>query len=137
MIGPLGMDLDARGFIERFRASYVNLRNLWSIGGDKPPDTELLDPKTHPIKESELPEDMRSHLAEWKRGHPNQHIEFYKFIRLVDGRPIMVIEDDRGLPEPDQLFTMSRTLTLNTSDEVSLLTELWVGRIAKTAQRRG
>jgi hypothetical protein len=98
MIGPLGMDLDARGFIERFRANYVNLRNLWSIGGDKPPDTELLDPKTHPI---------------------------------------MVIEDDRGLPEPDQLFTMSRTLTLNTSDEVSLLTELWVGRIAKTAQRRG
>lgn len=137
MIGQPGLEGGARGFIERFRANYLNLHNLWTAGGDRPQDAELLDPKTHPIEESDLPEDVRRRLAEWQRRHPQLRVEFYKFMRLVDGRPVQVIEDERGLPPIDELFTMSRTLTLNTSEESSVLTEVWVGRIQTADQRSG
>jgi len=137
MIGQPGGEGNARDFIERFRANYVNLHNLWSAGGDRPPDAELLDPKTHPIKESDQPEDVRGSLAEWQRRHPTLRVEFYKFMHLVDGRPMRVIEDERGLPPTDELFTLSRSLTLNTSKEWRILTELWVGRIRTAVKRRG
>ena len=51
-------------------------------------------------------------------------------MRLVNAKPEVVVEDESGLPPVEELVTLSQTVTLNTSDRVDVITDLFVARKA-------
>ena len=51
-------------------------------------------------------------------------------MRLEDGRPVELVEDDRELPSEERLVSMSRTLTLITRGVARVVTEIFVGMLA-------
>jgi hypothetical protein len=128
---------DPRRFVSEFRANYVNLHNLWTRIERPPSGVELRTPSERPLSVTDLPDGVRSLLADYTRMRPNARVELTKYLRAVDGEPLEVIEDDRGLPEEDQLITLSRTTTLATITDLHVVTEIFVGRIEQGRAEAG
>jgi len=122
--------LDPVALMRDFRENYVNFYRLWAGGATAPPDVEIHTPAERPIDPSALPEGLRTFLADYRRGHPGETVEFLKYMRLEDGRPVELIEDDRELPSEERLVSMSRTLTLITRGVARVVTEIFVGMLA-------
>ena len=114
-------------FVQNFRQNYTNLYKLWTQMGSVPEGVTLRTPKEKPIQEKELSESLRTRLLAYKKTYPEGKIELVKFMRLVNGNPVLVIEDERGLPEEDHILILSQTVALNTSDTAELVTEILVG----------
>ncbi len=120
---------DPRDFIRRFRASYINLYKLWTTVEKPPPGTRLETPAKSPIHKEDLPAAVRQLLEEFQKKNPKRELEFFKHMRTVNGQPVLVIEDAADLPEEDQLLTVSQTVTLNTSESVQIITDLFIARL--------
>ena len=114
-------------FLQNFRKNYTNLYRLWTQTGSVPKGVTLRTPKEKPIQEKELSESLRTRLLAYKKTYPEGKIELMKFMRLINGNPVLVIEDERGLPEEDHLLILSQTMALNTSNTAELVTEILVG----------
>jgi hypothetical protein len=68
-------------------------------------------------------------MVEFHKGHPNTQVSWERHMRTIDGAIVRVVEDDRDLPADDSIITVSRTLSLNTSNAAQVITDLFVGRI--------
>lgn len=120
---------DPREFVREFKKNYVNLYLLWTKVGKIPEGVKLSTPAQTPLREAELPEGLRAELADYQKRHPNHRISLYKYLRTVNGKATVVVEDERGLPDDNRFFSVSRTLTLNTAELAGVVTELYVGEI--------
>jgi hypothetical protein len=118
---------EPRDLISRFRGSYRNYWRLWTATS-VPEGTVLQTPAEEKLDESRLPADLRGLLEGYRRDHPDERLVIVKYMRVVNGLPEVVIEDESDLPSDDELLTMSETLTLNTRDHVSVITETFVAR---------
>src|SRR5262249_38273757 len=123
---PGGGPFDARSFIQDFRASYVNLYNLWRRGAASPPGAQVHTPAERPLRTEDLPDDLKRlvrDIAGEGRG-----IELLKYLRIEDGRPTELIEDERGLPPEESLVTLGRTLSAVGTESGRIVTEVYAGR---------
>jgi hypothetical protein len=125
---------DALEFVREYRANYVNLHTLWTTVAEPPAGIELSTPNQTPITEADLPAELQQAVREYRRRHPEVMLSFIKHMRIVNGQPVRVIEDERGLPPENEFMSLSRTLTLNTSGEAQTVTEIYVAQIER---RRG
>ncbi|MDX6400573.1 MAG: hypothetical protein QOF27_1179 [Gaiellaceae bacterium] len=119
---------DPRDLLSRFRATYRNYFALSTTPEAVPEGVVLETPATRELSESDLPEGVRRLLEAYREAHREERIVLVKYMRLVDGTPEVVVEDESGLPPVEELVTLSQTVTLNTSDRVDVITDLFVAR---------
>jgi hypothetical protein len=119
--------LDPGDQLSRFRASYRNYYKLWTA--TSVPDGVVLEtPAERPLDENDVPEGARRLLDAYREQQPKERFVLLKYMRIVDGEPELVVEDDSGLPPDEELLTLSQTVTLNTSDHVRVITDIFVAR---------
>ena len=121
---------DPVDLLNRFRASYRNYHTLVAnANADEPwPGISVETPASHPFGEGQVPEGVRRLVETYRVDHPDEKIELLKYMRLVNGAPELVVEDDLDLPPTEELVTLSQTVTLNTSECVHVVTDLFVAR---------
>src|SRR5438309_1151693 len=101
------LPVDPRELVRRFRGNYVNLHTLWTKGPHAPDGVTLRTPQEAPISEADLSAGIRGGLADYRKKHPGARIDFLKYQRVENGQPVLVVEDDTGLPEEDALLSLS------------------------------
>src|SRR5215213_3339967 len=121
--------IDPREVVRAFRANYVNAHQLKKAAPSAFPDTDIKTPKEKPIKENDLPPGIRALLAEYRRNRPGAKVTLYKYQRIENGTPVVIVEDERPLPEEDALLSLSETVTLTSSTEVRVITEMVVASV--------
>lgn len=114
--------------IRRFFQTYVNYYILWKKGDATPEGITLTTPEEYPITESSLPEPLKALISEYQSHKPMKQLNFIKYMQSVNGRPELVVEDQDGLPEENEILTVSMTLTINTSDYVKIVTQLFIAK---------
>ena len=119
---------DPVDLLSRFRASYRNYRTLFANTDARPDGVVLETPATHPLTADQLPESLRRLLETYRADHPGEKLELLKYMRLLNGAPELVVEDDLDLPPSAELVTLSQTVTLNSSERVHVVTDLFVAR---------
>jgi hypothetical protein len=124
-----------RESLRQFRANYVNYYLLIQTLEPRPVDIILSTPAERQLTERDLPLALRERLANFVRKNPGTRLSFVKYMRIVNGRPVEVVEGDEDLPEEDELLTLSQTVTLNTAETAELVTELYVARIQRGRHR--
>lgn len=93
-----------------------------------PEGTTLETPAQRPLSESDLPPALRELAAGYRKEHAGDEPVLVKYMRIVDGEPELVVEDEADLPPDDELLTLSQTVTLNDADRVHVVTDLFVAR---------
>ena len=118
-----------RELVRRFRQTYVNAHALRERGQPLPHGAQLTTPRETPIREADLPHGVRSLLADYRRDHPGSKLALLKYQRLENGKPVRIVEDDSDLPDEDALLSLTQTVTLTTSTEVRVITEIVVASV--------
>jgi hypothetical protein len=116
-------EIDSVSAVRSYRENYVNLYSLWTKVSGVPEGVELKTPAEQPIEELDLSGALRDAMAEYQRTHPKTRLTPLKFMRVVDGTPVLVIEDERPLPDEDELVTFSYTVTTTSTEAVSVVVE--------------
>lgn len=118
---------DPRELLSRFRATY---RTFAARPGptDELPEGALKTPAQAPLDEETLPAGARRLLEAYRGEHPDERPVLLKHLRLVDGVPELVVDDEEPLPPDDELLTVSETVTYVTQDRAHVVTDLFVAR---------
>lgn len=114
--------------LRRFRDNYTNFYRLWESGKKVPPGTQLYTPEAWPITLDKLSLPLQTAIANYESRHPDQTLTPVKFMRAVNGRPTLVVEDETPLPPEGEMVTLSHTITVTGEDEAQVITELLVAR---------
>jgi hypothetical protein len=125
--------MDTREFIRQFRANYVNVYTRRDIDPALA-NVAVRTPSEQPLREADLPDGVRGLLAEYAKMHPEEQVELVKYLRLENGRPVEVVEDESELPAEDEMLSLSRTVTIAASGFSRVVTEVYV---ARRSARRG
>ncbi|MCZ6691155.1 MAG: hypothetical protein O7H41_16335 [Planctomycetota bacterium] len=120
---------DPRKMLGDFRQSYTNFPRLWKTEGRIPEEVKLRSAKDSPITEADLPQELWTLLKEARAASPKRSFIPVKFMNLINGRPVQVVEDEEGLPAEEHLLVLGRTLTMNTCDEARISTDILVVRV--------
>lgn len=117
-------------FIRRLQQNYINFYKLQAATGQPVEGVTVHHPKEKPILVKELPPGIRAQLQEYKDSHPEQDITLVKFMRTVNGKPELIIEDESDLPSEPQILTISQTIAVNTDELIKVITDLLIARRA-------
>jgi hypothetical protein len=115
-------------FVRRFINSAVNFHVLWQKTG-VPPGVQHTTPAETPITDGQLPQDVRALVDQYRASHPGANVTWLKRMQAVDGNLRVVVEDERPVPAETALLTVSRTISINTSDTANAVTDVFVGRL--------
>jgi hypothetical protein len=115
-------------FVRRFISSAVNFHVLWQKTG-VPPSVQHTTPAETPITDGQLPQDVRALVDHYRASHPGANVTWLKRMQAVDGNLRVVVEDERPVPAETALLTVSRTISINTSDTANAVTDVFVGRL--------
>jgi hypothetical protein len=125
-MSPESSASESADLIRFFRQNYTNLYRQRARAGA----AVVRTPQEDPIRAEGLPAGLRARLQAYREAHPGETIELLKYMRVTGGRPEKVVEDERDLPGEDQLLVISQTVTLNTKEEVDVVTDILVARRA-------
>ena len=120
---------EPRELVRQFRKTYVNAHSIRKNAPMALRETDLKTPKEKPITEATLPQELRSLLADYRSHHPKTKVTLLKYQRLENGKAISIVEDEAGLPDEDKLLSLSQTVTLISSTEVRVVTDMLVASI--------
>lgn len=123
------VQVDPRQLVRQFRETYVNAHELKKGAPAAYKGARIATPKERPIRETDLPQGVRALLDEYRKGHPRSRVTLLKYQRIENGEPVTIVEDESGLPDEDNLLSLSQTVTLTTSTEVRVITEIVVARV--------
>jgi hypothetical protein len=115
-------------FIRKLQQNYVNFYKLQAATGQPVEGVAVYSPKEKPILVKELPPGIRAQLQEYKESHPEQVITLLKYMRTVNGKPTLIIEDETDLPSEGQILSISQTITVNTDELIKVITDLLIAR---------
>lgn len=115
-------------FIRTFRQNAVNFHNLWQKTG-VPPGVQLTTPSQTPITDAQLPPEVLAQVNDYRKSHPNAKVTWNRHMQVVDGALKVVVEDGSALPSETALLTVSRTISINTSDTAHMVTDVFVGSL--------
>jgi len=121
-----GSRIEPREVVRQFRNTYVNAHAVRKNTPTALPGTDIKTLKEKPIKESDLPQELRSMLADYRSKNPKSKLTLVKYQRIANGKPVTIVEDETGLPDEDKLLSLSQTVTLASSTEVTVITEMVV-----------
>jgi hypothetical protein len=126
---PAIPQMDAAAAVRTYRENYINFRTL--VGTETiPADFELTTPAEQPIEQLDIPIALREAMAAYQESHPKAPQLFpVKYMRVVDGKPVLVIEDERPLPAEQDLVTFSHTVTTTSIDTMSVAVDQLVATL--------
>jgi hypothetical protein len=119
---------DSTLFIRKLQQNYINFYKLQAAIGHPVEGVTVYNPKEKPILVKQLPPGIRAQLQEYKKSHPKQEITLVKFMRTVNGKPELLIEDESDLPSESQILSISQTITVNTDELIKVVTDLLIAR---------
>jgi len=116
---------DPRVFLRRFHQHYVNFARLWKRFG-APDGVVLRDPATQPI----APPSAAAIAAAFdavleERG---ADVRFVKYMRSVNGKPSVVVEDESDLPPVETIVVVTLTTSVVTAIAHRVVTDVYVGK---------
>ena len=112
----------------RFRSTYRNFHTLAERADPAATGVQIETPAARPLSEDDVPEGARRLLERYRKEHPDETLELLKYMHVVNGAPELVVEDERELPPTEELLTLSQTVTLNSNEQVHVITDLFVVR---------
>ena len=115
-------------FIRKLQQNYINYYKLQVATGQPVEGVTVYHPKEKPILVKQLPPGIRAQLQEYKDTHPEQKITLVKYMRTVNGKPELLIEDESDLPSESQILSISQTITVNTDELIRVITDLLIAR---------
>ena len=115
-------------FIRKLQQNYINYYKLQAATGQPVEGVTVYHPKEKPILVKQLPPGIRAQLQEYKDNYPEQEIRLVKFMRSVNGKPELLIEDESDLPSESQILSISQTITVNTDELIRVITDLLIAR---------
>jgi hypothetical protein len=116
--------IDSLAVVRAYRENYVNFYMLWDKATGVPDGVKLVTPAEQPIEELDLPVGLREAMAQFAAAHPKDPgLTPLKFMRVVDQKPVLVVEDERPLPEETDLVSFSHTVTTTSADAVSVVVD--------------
>jgi len=115
-------------FIRKLQQNYINYYKLQVATGRPVEGVTVYHPKEKPILVKQLPPGIRAQLQEYKDNYPEQEIRLVKFMRSVNGKPELLIEDESDLPSESQILSISQTITVNTDELIRVITDLLIAR---------
>lgn len=121
--------VDPRQLVRQFRQNYVNAHALRKLTPTVLHKARISTPHETPIMEGGLPQGLRSMLTAYRQSHPQAMVTLLKYQRLENGQPVTIVEDASGLPDEDKLLSLSQTVTLTTSTDVRVITDIVVASI--------
>lgn len=124
--------IDPTAQIRDYRNNYVNIHNLAQTT-EMPRSMSLKTPKQQPILKVDLPAALRDAMAQFEKSNPDgRKLTAVKYMRITNGSPDLVIEDDTPLPEENDLVTFSHTVTVLSMKSASTVTHQLVATLAAT-----
>ena len=130
--------IDPRTSVREYRANYVNVRRLILTDKDTPGGIALHTPADRPISSLDLPTDLSKAIADYQKSDPDATaLTYVKYMKTVNGKPEIVIEDDDPLPAEDLLVTFSHTVTAVSARSVQVVTHQLVATLAPTSKGGG
>lgn len=120
-------EVNPQAMVRQFRESYLNVHEAKKQVRGAFAKAEVHTPKQKPVKENELSQGLRDQLREYRQRQPGRKITLLKYQRFENGDPVLVVEDETGLPSEEELLTLSQTVALTTA-EVRVITEVVVSR---------
>jgi hypothetical protein len=130
--------IDPRDRVREYRANYVNVRRLILTDKDTPGGIALHTPADRPISSLDLPTDLSKAIADYQKSDPDATaLTYVKYMKTVNGKPEIVIEDDDPLPAEDLLVTFSHTVTAVSARIVQVVTHQLVATLAPTSKGGG
>ena len=122
--------IDAAAEIRDFRNNYVNFNGLAKTA-DLPKTISLLSPSEKSIMDVGLPAALLDVMGEFQKttagGRP---LTPEKYMRIIDGVPDLVVEDERPLPAEEDIATFSHTVTSLSLGSAKVVTHNLVATMA-------
>jgi hypothetical protein len=131
---PVIPEMDPAGAVRTYRENYVNFQTL--VGRETALEgVDLKTPAEQPIEELDLPAALREAMAAYQESHPKApQLVPVKYMRVVNGKPELVIEDERPLPEEQDLVTFSHTVTTTSIDTMAVVVHQLVATLNPDAE---
>lgn len=130
-------EIDPRARVRDYRANYVNVRRLILTDKDTPDGIALHTPADRPISSLDIPPGLRQAIADYQKSDPDAAtLTQVKYMKTVNGKPEIVIEDDDPLPAEDDLVTFSHTVTAVSAKSVQVVTHQLVATLAPADKGR-
>jgi len=122
--------IDPAAEIRDYRNNYVNISTLAKTT-DMPKSMSLLSPGQQSIMSLDLPADLRAAMAAFEKTNPDgRTITAVKYMRITNGSPDIVVEDESPLPNENDLVTFSQTVSALSAKSVSVVTHQVVATLA-------
>jgi hypothetical protein len=122
--------LDPGTMMRTYRDTYVNLRHLLLQSTGVPARTKLATPAEQPIEALELPAALQEAITAYQAAHPEAALLTpIKYMKVVQGSPELVIEDDTPLPAETALVTFSHTVTTLSATVADIVTHQLVATL--------
>jgi len=98
---------------------------------DSPTNLSLILPSQQPILNLDLPAALRQAMADFQANNPDgRPLTAVKYMKIVNGKPEIIIEDDNPLPAEEDLVTFSHTLSALSIKSASIVTHQLVATLA-------
>ncbi len=117
--------LDPVEMVRDFRANYVNFSLLRGEDARILEGVEIVRPEHQPIEALPLPEDLLAIIKD--HGERSLQLTLLKYMRIENGKPVFIVEDERDLPDERSLVSFSHTVTVTRIDAVEIVTHLVIG----------
>jgi hypothetical protein len=123
--------IDPAAQIRDYRNNYVNISSLVKQSKDAPTNLSLITPGEQPILNLDLPAALRQAMADFQATNPDgRPLTPVKYMKVVNGKPEIIVEDDNPLPAEEDLVTFSHTLTAVSLKSASIVTHQLVATLA-------
>jgi hypothetical protein len=123
------VQVNPRELVSQFRRNYVNAHAVKRQLPNAFRGAKLHTLKEKPLKEADLPQEIRSLLMDYRKAHPRSKLTLLKYQQIENGNPVLIVEDEDVLPDESRLLTLSQTVTLNTSAEVRVITRIVIASV--------
>jgi hypothetical protein len=124
--------IDPAAQIRDYRNNYVNISALAKTTA-LPPSMSVMAPTQQPIMNLDLPAALRDAMAAFQKTNPDgRTLTAVKYMRITNGNPDIVIEDDSPLPAENDLVTFSHTVSALSINSASIVTHQLVATLAST-----
>lgn len=130
--------IDPVEYVRSMRENYVSIGNLLTqtqTAGKLAEETSIRAPQEQPIAELPLPTGLREEMAAFQRDYQVASLTPVKYMRMVNGVPDLVIEDDAPLPEEQDLVTFSYTTSTVSLKAVKIVSHQVVATLAAVGGR--
>jgi hypothetical protein len=103
--------IDPAAQIRRYRSNYVNINSLAKTT-TMPASMSLMAPSQQAIMKLDLPPALREEMAEFQKNKASgRTVTVVKYMKITNGVPDIVMEDDSPLPAEQDLVTFSHTVS--------------------------